>query len=258
MNNPVIEATWQTSSETLNGARRETPPDDCGPAPDQSIGSNRPDHESQGRFASGPSGDDRVPGADRSGSLVGSALVALERRHRLSRFGSSGTVVAGRTPRSGRIDLRASTGSSDTAALGTDGARSVGSGASGRSARDRRAYPRHESPARVSVVLLSEGDRLGPVERSWKLHASRLQGTLVDVSMNGAALLLPRPVPPGQHVLLRLYNPHRDLFVDVAGRVLRNATASPGRCKVVCVLERRLTWEEINALGKHLFSSSVV
>ncbi|MGH7201228.1 MAG: PilZ domain-containing protein [Planctomycetaceae bacterium] len=124
-------------------------------------------------------------------------------------------------------------------------------------AADRRVFPRRESGCVVVAHRLGPGGTVTEQDRDWLLHASALKGRLMDVSMNGAAFLLPQPVVQEERLLLRITNPRLGQSVDAAAHVLRT-TEEEGATRVVCRFETNLTFEQIRQIGRAQFNSDVV
>ncbi len=132
-----------------------------------------------------------------------------------------------------------------------------GQAAAAEARQDRRAYPRRRGRSSLLARAVElDGDQsqqsLWPTQRDWKLLATDNRGSVIDVSMNGVALRLPKRLPVGRRVLVRLSNPQLDRHVDVVARVLRVeplAGRDEGQYKTVCVFQRRLTLDEVVWLG---------
>ena len=129
---------------------------------------------------------------------------------------------------------------------------------SARLQQDRRAFPRYDSQCLVSVVPVTDDRVVSVAERDWRLHSSQLKGPLIDISMNGIAFVSSHSLEEGQHVLLRLSNPRLDKYVDTTAEVLHASQEATGGWKTICQFRRKLTWEQVHALGKHLFQCGVV
>lgn len=124
--------------------------------------------------------------------------------------------------------------------------------------RERRAFPRRESGCIVAVCLLSPEEALTPQQISWQLHAGRLTGRMVDVSMNGIALELPYSLEANTRLHMRISNRQLLQNLDISGSVLRSTAHGEGVWNVICQLDRKLTFEQIHTIGKHLFASTIV
>ncbi len=125
------------------------------------------------------------------------------------------------------------------------------------SGRDRRAFPRRPSECGVAVFRLSERGHVG-AQHDWLLHGTKVRGELLDVSMNGVAFLIGRPVERGETLLLRLHNRRTNYVADCRADVLRALPTDDKRWKVVCRFARHLTFEQVCALGRQLFETAVV
>lgn len=124
--------------------------------------------------------------------------------------------------------------------------------------RERRAFPRRESGCLVSVCPVLPHESLATQQIAWQLHAGRLTGRLADVSMNGIALELPRELEANTRLHLRISNRQQLQHLDISGSVLRSTSHEPGVWNIVCRLDRKLTFEQIHAIGKHLLASTIV
>jgi hypothetical protein len=124
------------------------------------------------------------------------------------------------------------------------------------SASDRRAFPRRGGNCRVAVVRLSgENQSLTPQQIEWRLHSTSLKGTLADVSLNGAAVLLKDPLPVGETLVLRLFCPRRDRNLDQQAFVVRNLPED-GESKVICQFTSKLTLEQVSYFSRFLNDSA--
>lgn len=80
----------------------------------------------------------------------------------------------------------------------------------------------------------------------------------MDVSMSGAALRMAEPLDQGEIILLRLSNRRFDVSVDRKATVLRCLPDGEGSWKIVCQYDSKLTFEQVDVLGKGLFISRLV
>jgi len=126
------------------------------------------------------------------------------------------------------------------------------------SGMDRRKLPRRESECVVSVYRCRGDERPMPDRIAWLLHATKLKGQLIDVSMSGAALHLMESLAPGSRILLRISNRTIDKHVDASAMILRSREASDAGYDMVCRFEKKLTFEQIHAVGRSLFAATIV
>ena len=126
------------------------------------------------------------------------------------------------------------------------------------SAADRRAFPRRQSRCAVLVHCCSDKEPFNPQHMEWLLRSARLKGWLIDISMNGVAFLVPEPLKPGHHVLLRLANLRLDCHLDAEADVVRVTEDEEGGWKIVCRLRRNLGLEQVVQFGRNLFDSQVI
>jgi hypothetical protein len=115
---------------------------------------------------------------------------------------------------------------------------------------DRRAHPRHDSDCDIWISLrpphLASGTN-GPI-----------RGRVVDVSLGGFALRTTAPLTPGHRIWMRICNRHFAQVIETDGTALRCTPQPSGDWHVVCRLSRRLTFEQVNFIGKQLFASTLV
>jgi hypothetical protein len=92
----------------------------------------------------------------------------------------------------------------------------------------------------------------------WALHSSRLKGTLVDISMNGASFEISEPFDKGEDILVRIANRSLDQSVDTSATVVRSMQSDDGQWKTVCRFVRNLSYNRMSALGHYQFASQLV
>ena len=121
------------------------------------------------------------------------------------------------------------------------------------SASDRRAFPRRESSCRVAVCRLQKEDwSLNRQQIEWRLHATTLKGTLSDLSLKGAAILLPQSLSLGETVMLRLFCPRRDHHLDQQATIVGVVPEPEGQCRLMCQFHKRLSLEQISVFSRFL------
>jgi hypothetical protein len=117
---------------------------------------------------------------------------------------------------------------------------------------DRRAFPRRDSSCRVAVCRLTSEDRsLNLQQMEWRLHATPLKGTLEDLSLKGAAILLPNQLSVGEDVVLRLFCPRRDRHLDQQATVVAIVADGDG-FKAMCQFNKRLSLEQVTFFSRFL------
>jgi hypothetical protein len=116
---------------------------------------------------------------------------------------------------------------------------------------DRSALPRRDSRCVVSVHLLGQDPLPSSHKAERLLHSCRLKGELVDISMNGLALLLHEPIEQGSRVLLRLANRRVGRTLDLPGYAVRAASQGNGQWKVMCRFDQKLTFEQAHDFCKY-------
>ena len=118
---------------------------------------------------------------------------------------------------------------------------------------ERRAYPRREGNCRVAVCRLSEEDRfLTPQQIEWRLHATTLKGTLADLSLSGAAIMMQHPLPVGEAVILRLFCPRRDAHIDQRAAIVSSLAEPTGESRLMCQFRNRLSLEQVSVFSRFL------
>ncbi len=144
----------------------------------------------------------------------------------------------------------------DPAQPAASGAAAIGPGTIDRTtacfSRDRRRYPRHEGVGRVRVFRLADASSADPGSVAWRLHAAEIDGTLIDISLSGVALVLNAPLKVGEALMLRITSRTFGCTVDQAARVIRTQSLEPGQWKVICRFKNVLPVEQVRLLGRQL------
>jgi len=99
---------------------------------------------------------------------------------------------------------------------------------------------------------------VSPQQAEWLLHATSLQGFLLDVSMNGLAFRLDQPLESASRVLLRLTSRMTDLSVDAPVTVVQSMREESGQWKIVGRFDRNLTLEQVHKFGRYLSGATFV
>lgn len=113
---------------------------------------------------------------------------------------------------------------------------------------ERRRFPRHRSPCVIRVVRHLE--QIPPARQlEWTIHATRVKGHVLDVSMNGIAFTVPTELCESETIWLRIENRRQDIALDRPARVLRVIPAGEGLWKVTCRFQRPLAMNEVQTIG---------
>ncbi|QDT37429.1 PilZ domain-containing protein [Stratiformator vulcanicus] len=112
---------------------------------------------------------------------------------------------------------------------------------------ERRQFPRHGSGCMVAVCRIPP--KSDDFRRQWAFRDQRLRGSLVDLSLGAAALLLEEPLEPEESVLVRIIHPIRDAHVDRPADVLRCISVSDRLFKIVCNFREKLDLEQVRTFG---------
>ena len=86
----------------------------------------------------------------------------------------------------------------------------------------------------------------------WQLHAGRIDGSLIDISLNGVAFVLHTPVEIGEQLLVRMTSRTFGCSVDQSAKVIRTKTLEPGQWEVICQFNHNLPVEQVRILGRQL------
>jgi hypothetical protein len=126
------------------------------------------------------------------------------------------------------------------------------------SGMDRRRLPRRESDCIVSICRCRGEERLTAERIAWMLHATKLKGQLIDVSMSGVGFYIKESLAAGSEILLRISNRMVDKQVDTSATIIRSRPVSKGGWDVVCRFHKNLTFEQIHTVGRSLFAATIV
>lgn len=127
-----------------------------------------------------------------------------------------------------------------------------------RAGHTRRAYPRRDSGCDVRVHCLVMDAVVSSQQVDWLLHATPLRASLLDLSMNGLAFLLDRPLELSSRVLLRLTSRMTDRSIDTSATILRSTADDDSRWKIVGRFDHNLTLEQTHEFGRHLAAATIV
>ncbi len=118
---------------------------------------------------------------------------------------------------------------------------------------DRRAFPRREGNCQVAVCRLSEeNSSITAQQLEWRLHATPIKGALLNLSMQGAAVLLPHPLLEGEPLVIRLTCPHRKMHLDHSASIIGSTPVSDGEFKVMCKFDSQLSLEQVAFYSRFL------
>ena len=116
---------------------------------------------------------------------------------------------------------------------------------------------RRDSGCVVSVCLKTADEFLGPQEVDLRLNAGRVQGPLVDLSMNGIAMVLPERLADGDTLHLRLVNRRIDRTVDATATVLKTV-ADGAEWETICRLDQKLALEDVHEFTRLIGAAELV
>jgi hypothetical protein len=124
--------------------------------------------------------------------------------------------------------------------------------------RDRREFPRRESGCTVTVCRKTAARSLTAHDIDWQLHTGRLRGKLLDISLSGLAFTLTERLEADEQLFVRIRHCTFEAGTDVSADVIRVAEAESGQWKVFCRLQRKLSLDQVQILGKHVLPSAVI
>jgi hypothetical protein len=101
---------------------------------------------------------------------------------------------------------------------------------------DRRLSSRHLSKAIATVIRETDRERRG------------IPADVLNVSFGGFALLMPMPLPLGEHVAVDLHNPVQGVVVWRRARVQHVEADGGEGFRVGCAVSNRLSPREVRAL----------
>lgn len=113
---------------------------------------------------------------------------------------------------------------------------------------DRRVYPRCGARGAVSLVRLANDITVTARHISEQMVAAGIAGELLDLSRNGAALVLLQAMNPGDRIALRLcqssnHQHAEHQYSDHVARVVRSVDIGAGLWKIVAQFEKPLSFE---------------
>ncbi len=199
--------------------------------------------------------------APRQLSRIDMALMSLRQAHAIDRtWARSGATQVESSPVS---SVAAAASLSELngghAARGAElDARAPTSGMGAPSTDDRRLFPRYVSDCTVAVHVVEENDPVTPIRVGWLLHSARIRGNLIDISMNGVAMLIHEPLREESRIHLRIRNPRFGATLDVSAALLRSIPCRAGEWKVVCQFDSHLRFDQVQQLGRSLFATEFV
>ncbi len=127
-----------------------------------------------------------------------------------------------------------------------------------RTRHDRRRFPRRISRCSVTVCAGTHSVDGSSFQQAWLLHSSRIKGRLSDISRNGLAMTLGRPLEVGQLLCMKIENPLFSHRLITVSEVVRQQPDEHGNWLVMCRFANPLEPEQIQFFGQHLFTARVV
>ncbi|MDA1014671.1 MAG: PilZ domain-containing protein [Planctomycetota bacterium] len=116
---------------------------------------------------------------------------------------------------------------------------------------DRRRFPRRDSGCIVKVCRSGQTVPLNRVTWKWRLHASRLKGSLSDISLNGISFTIDEQLTTGEFVLLQIKNQRLDASIECAARVIRTIHRPDG-WQAVCQFTNPLNLDALHRIARHV------
>lgn len=116
---------------------------------------------------------------------------------------------------------------------------------------DRRRFLRRSSTQLVRVIP-DCGIPVDEEDLDCALHESPCRGRMVNISMNGVAFLLPKPLAVSARVWLKLESRTREFAVTRAARIVRAAPAADTGWMITCRFDHSLPYADVLLLGHDL------
>ena len=107
---------------------------------------------------------------------------------------------------------------------------------------DRRLFPRHQLSYTVCV---QPDDHSRSVELASDGSQGVFRGEMIDLSLNGIALMLPKPLAPSRSIRLQLRNPVSMQELKIKAQVVRCLPSKSQAWKVVCIFDQHLSVEQL-------------
>ena len=120
----------------------------------------------------------------------------------------------------------------------------------GRPTRQDRKFPRRPGAGSVSVGLKAHLENFTPLQVDRYLSHDACKGRLCDISLQGAAFSLDRPIEVGTELILRIWNPAARRRVDTTARVVWTTVLSSTLWVVGCELLQRLGSDQVQDVGE--------
>jgi len=120
-------------------------------------------------------------------------------------------------------------------------------------ASDRRQFPRHRSSYVVSVW---PRDGSGTTDALQNQPPVVIRGEMIDLSLNGIAIKLLKPLQPNIAITVNLRNPVNGHSLEVSGTVIRCLPGDGQEWKVVCCFAHHLSIEQLAQFNKSCIVSA--